>query len=207
MITVTILTICFLTAISCKIKKVKAPVITALTWYFHFIFLVLSVLCLILMITGYGFKGTQTERVIFSLYAGSGMVIYGLSKPGNDAKHAYLLLLFGFPFVLALGLLLPPLRILTMVAVVTLLVDSDFHRYKIDDDYALQTKTSSILSAYPIYSMVSDKYLLFEKITPDVVKPGDYMRALKMNKKGTDSVRIQLWYRKNKIDTVIAVND
>lgn len=203
MVTLTILTICFLTAISCKIKKIKSPVALALTWYVHLILLFFSVICLLLMINGYGFKGTQTERVFFTLYAGSGMVLYGLSQPGTDARYAYLTAFFGFPFVLLLGLVIPPLRILTLVATLTLLSDSSFHRYAIDDDHALQSKTNGILSVTPTYSMVTDKYWLFEEITPDVIKPPQALSHLRMKKKGADSVQIQWGYGKMRKDTVI----
>ncbi|MGF6846917.1 hypothetical protein QFZ51_002152 [Chitinophaga sp. W3I9] len=201
MITIIILTLCFLAALSCKIKKVKVPEIQALLWYLHLVFGCLALLCVLLMLNDYGFKGTQTERVFFTLYAGTGMLIYGLTKPDNDARYAYLTVFFGFPFVLLIGLLLPPLRTLTLVAAITLLSDSEFQRYTIDDDYALQTKTTGILSSYPVYSLVEDKYLFFEKIVPDVVKPKAALHSLKMVKKGEDSLRIQV----NNIDTVIAI--
>ncbi|WP_113614753.1 hypothetical protein [Chitinophaga flava] len=206
MITLTVLTICFLTGLSCKIKKFKAPLTLALTWYIHLIFLVLSVICLFLMLNDYGFKGTQTERVFFTLYAGTGMILYGLSKPGNDAKHAYLMAFFGFPFVLLLGLMIPPLRILTIVAALTLLSDSDFHRYNIDNDYAVQVKTSGILSSAPVYSLISDKYWLFEKITPGIIQPQGVIKNLRMTQKGADSVLIQWGYGKVKKDTVIVLD-
>ncbi|HEY8958376.1 hypothetical protein [Chitinophaga sp.] len=203
MITITILTLCFLAALSCKIKKAKLPELQALLWYFHLVFGCFALLCLLLMLNSYGFKGTQTERVFFTLYAGSGMLLYGLTQPGNDARYAYLLLFFGFPFVLLFGLLLPPLRIVTLVAAITLLSDSEFKRYHIDDDYALQTKSTGILSRYPVYSLVEDKYLFFEKVRQDVVKPQAVLRSLKMAKRGKDSVRIQL----NNIDTVIVLSE
>jgi len=203
MITITILTLCFLAALSCKIKKAKLPELQALLWYFHLVFGCFALLCLLLMLNSYGFKGTQTERVFFTLYAGSGMLLYGLTQPGDDARYAYLLLFFGFPFVLLFGLLLPPLRIVTLVAAITLLSDSEFKRYHIDDDYALQTKSTGILSRYPVYSLVEDKYLFFEKVRQDVVKPQAVLRSLKMAKKGKDSVRIQL----NNIDTVIVLSE
>jgi len=202
MITITILTLCFLAALSCKIKKVKSPVAAWLLWYIHLVFGCLAALCLLLMLNDYGFKGTQTERIFFTLYAGTGMLLYGLTKPGNDARYAYLLCLFGFPFVLLLGLLLPPLRTITLVAAITLLSDSEFQRYKIDDDFALQTKTTGILSVYPVYSLVEDKYLLFEKVTPDVITPQTMVQSLRMAKRGKDSVRIQL----NRGDTVITLS-
>lgn len=206
MVTLTILTICFLTAISCKIKKVKSPVALVLTWYVHIVFLFFSVVCLLLMINGYGFKGTQTERIFFTLYAGSGMVLYGLSQPGTDARYAYLMALFGFPFVLLLGLIIPPLRILTLVATLTLLSDSDFRRYTIDDDHALQSKTSGILSAAPTYSLITDKYWLFEEITPDVIKPQNTASSLRLKKKGIDSVLVQWGYGKMRKDTLLVLN-
>ncbi|MFY0254451.1 hypothetical protein ACDQ55_10905 [Chitinophaga sp. 30R24] len=202
MITITILSLCFLAALSCKIKKVKAPELQLLLWYIHLIFGGLSLLCLFLMLNNYGFKGTQTERVFFTLYTGSGMLLYGLAKPDTDARYAYLLCLFGFPFMLLLGILLPPLRTLSLVVAITLLSDSDFHRYEIDNDYALQTKTTGILSAYPVYSLVEDKYMFFEKLTTDVVSPHAAPRFVKMAKKGEDSVRIQV---NNNVDTVVAL--
>ena len=200
MITITILTLCFLAALSCKIKKAHAPVLQVLLWYLHLILACFAGLCLLLILNNYGFKGTQTERIFFTLYAGTGMLLYGLTKPDNDARYAYLACFFGFPFVLLAGLLLPFLRTITLVVAITLLCDSDFHRYPIDDDYALQTKTTGILSTYPVYSLVEDKYLFFEKITPDVIMPGAAVRSLKLSKHGPDSVRIQL----NSRDTVIA---
>ncbi|SEW35597.1 hypothetical protein [Chitinophaga arvensicola] len=203
MITITILTLCFLAALSCKIKKAKAPEIQALLWYLHLVFGCIAIICLLLMLNNYGFKGTQTERIFFSLYAGTGMLLYGLTKPDNDARYAYLLAFFGFPFLLLLGLLLPPLRTMTLVATITLLSDSDFHRYEIDNDYALQTKSTGILSSYPVYSLVEDKYGLFEKVTPDIVTPQAPPRLLKLIKTGKDSVRIQV----NNIDTVVALRN
>lgn len=154
------------------------------------------------MLNNYGFKGTQTERIFFTLYAGTGMLLYGLTKPDNDARYAYLCCFFGFPFVLLFGLLFPFLRTITLVVAITLLCDSEIQRYTINDDYALQTKTTGILSTYPVYSLVEDKYLFFEKVTPDVIMPGTAVRSLKMTKRGQDSVRIQL----NRGDTVISMH-
>ncbi|RFS24997.1 hypothetical protein DVR12_07370 [Chitinophaga silvatica] len=205
MITITILLLCFLGALSLKIKKVRAPEAYALLWYIHIIFGSLAFLCLLLMLNDWGFKGTQTERVFFTLYAGSGMLLFGLTKPDNDARYAYLLCLFGFPFLLLLGLLIPPLRIITLVIAITIFSDSKFTRYKIDDDFALQTKTTGILSAYPVYSLVEDKLFFFEKVTPDIISPKAEVRLLKMDKQGNDSVRIQLKSANNKIDTTIAL--
>lgn len=207
MITITILTLCFLAALSCKIKKVKAPVVQVLLWYFHLFLGSICLICLFLMLNNYGFKGTQTERVFFTLYAGTGMLLYGLAKPDNDARYAYLLCFFGFPFVLLLGLLIPPLRTITLVAAITLLSDSEFQRYDIDNDFALQTKRTSILSIYPVYSLVADKYLLFEKLTPDVIRPGAAPGFLKMEKRGKDSVRILLKTTGNKVDTVLLLSE
>jgi hypothetical protein len=48
MITVTILSISFLTAVSCKIKKVKAPDVVRLVWYIHLVLLFFSLLCLLI---------------------------------------------------------------------------------------------------------------------------------------------------------------
>jgi hypothetical protein len=196
MFTLTVLSICFLAAISCKIKKVKAPVITQLMWYFHLSMLFFSVLCVILLIAGYGFKGTYTERVFFTLYAGSAIILYGLTQPEVSGKRVYLAAFYGFPFVLAAGLLLPPLRTLAVIMGLGLLSDAKLERYRIDDDFALQTKAIDIIDRHPTFSLVQDKYYLFEKITSDVIMPEMNILAVKMEKRGKDSV----WLRLNMVE-------
>ncbi|PWV49742.1 hypothetical protein [Chitinophaga sp. S165] len=193
MFTITVLSICFLAAISCKIKKVKAPLITGLIWYFHLAMCVFSVVCLILLISGYGFKGTYTERVFFTLYAGSGVVLYGLTQQEVSGKWVYLCAFYGFPFALAFGLLLPPLRTLTVIAGLGLLSDGEMKRYPIDDDFALQASSVDIIYRYPTYSLVQDKYWFFEKISGDIVKPAGQLQALKTEKTaGNDSVHLYM---------------
>jgi hypothetical protein len=192
MFTITILSLCFLTAISCKIKKVKAPLTTGLIWYFHLIMLAFSILCVLLLISGYGFKGSYTERVFFTFYTGSGIVLYGLTQQNASGKWVYLCAFYGLPFVLIFGLLLPPLRTLTVILGLGMLSDGQLKRYPIDHDYSLQTKTVNIVYRYPTYSLVEDKYWFFEKITSDVVTPGRPLQALKTEKTGKDSVHLYM---------------
>ena len=192
MITLTILSISFLTAISCKIKKVKSPDAVRLLWYVHLSLLFFSIICLILNANSYGFKGAYTERVFYSLYAGSGVILYGLSPKEVTGKWVYLVCFFGFPFVLLFGLLLPPLRILTIMAGVALLYDGNYTRYPIDDDYSLQTREQGILSRYPTYSLVEDKYWFFEKITPNVIPRQMSPMAVQMDKKAENSVHVSI---------------
>lgn len=192
MITIPVLLLSFLTALSCKIKKVKAPYIRLIVWNLHFILLFFSLLSLLLLLNGYGFKGIQTERVFLTLYAGTGMVLYGLTPPEISARYLYLQCLYGFPFVLILGLLLPFLRIFTVMIAVALLHDGNFIRYPIDHDFSLQTKTTGILSPLPAYSLVEDKYWFFEKVTDDVVTPVSEVQKVMVKKMGDDSVRIML---------------
>jgi hypothetical protein len=209
MFTITVLSFCFLATISFKIKKVKAPLITGLIWYFHLAMCVFSILCLILIISGYGFKGTYTERVFFTFYAGSGILLYGLTPKEITGKWVYLWSFYGFPFILLFGLLLPPLRTLTVITGLGLLSDGELKRYPIDDDYAIQTKSVDIIYRYPTYSLVEDKYWLFEKISGDVVKPDGQLAALKTEKTG-DSVHLHLNLVKEpgdlmRMDTTIAL--
>ncbi|WP_217605633.1 hypothetical protein [Chitinophaga sp. GbtcB8] len=208
MITVTILSLSFLTAISCRIKKVKSPDAVRLLWYVHLVLLFFSVLCVLMMLNGYGFKGAFTERVFLSLYAGSGVILYGLTTQDASGKWLYLACFFGFPFLLLFGLLLPPLRILTIMAGVALLFDGNVRRYPIDDDYTLETRDMGILSRYPTYNMVADKYWFFEKTTPDVVSKNYSLQALQTAQKDGDSVKISILAfdrSKMRFDTTIAL--
>ncbi|SFW62893.1 hypothetical protein [Chitinophaga sancti] len=210
MFTLTVLAICFLAAISCKIKKVKAPVITQLMWYFHLTMLFFSLLCIILLISGYGFKGSYTEKVFFTFYAGSAIILYGLTQPEVSGKRVYLAAFYMFPFVLAAGLLLPPLRTLAVIMGLGLLSDAKMVRYRIDDDFALQTKSVDIIDRHPSFSLVQDKYYLFEKITSDVIMPERNILAVKMEKRGNDSVWLHLNMveetgRGTKLDTTLSL--
>ena len=192
MFTITVLSCCFLAAISCKIKKVKAPMVATLIWYFHITMLFFSLLCLILLISGYGFKGTYTERVFFTFYAGSAVILYGITPQDVSGKWVYLASFYGFPFLLAFGLLLPPLRTLTVIVGLSLLTDAHLERYPIDDDFALQTKTIDIVDRHPSFSIIQDKYWFFEKISGAVLTPDKNLLAVKMERKGTDSVHLHL---------------
>ena len=192
MFTFTILSCCFLAAISCKIKKVKAPEITQLVWYFHLTMLFFSAFCLILLISGYGFKGTYTERVFFTFYAGSAIILYGLTPQEVSGKWVYLAAFYGFPFALLFGLLLPPLRTLAVITGFGLLSDAHIERYPIDDDYALQAKTIDIIDRHPSLSLVRDKYWFFEKIDGDVLVPNKNIVGVKMERAGTDSLKVHL---------------
>ncbi|NIG53702.1 hypothetical protein [Chitinophaga sp. Cy-1792] len=214
MITITILSLAYLAAISFRIKHVKFPVLELLTWNIHIVLMVLAALSLLLMINGYGFKGAQTDRVILTLYAASGLFLYGISKPEINARYYYLAGLFAFPFVLLIGLILPFTRTLTILVALSIYGDSDYHRYKIDDDFAIQTKSTGILTRYPVYSMVEDKYWFFEKVTPEIIDPKAAPQGIKLTKRGNDSVRIQLVTSKggtlsvggtHAIDTVISL--
>ncbi|RAJ83495.1 hypothetical protein CLV59_103463 [Chitinophaga dinghuensis] len=212
MITITILGISYLAALSIRIKNAKAPVLRLLTWNIHIILMALAIISLFLSLNGYGFKGAQTERIIFSLYAGTGLILYGLSKPEINARYYYLAGLFALPFVLAFGLIIPIVRTYVLMLALTLYADSEFQRYKIDDDYAIQTKTMGIMSRYPVYSMIEDKYGIFEKITPGILDPQAFPSAVRLTKKGADSVRIQLIKSgtmktggTNSIDTIMAL--
>jgi hypothetical protein len=192
MFTITTLTISFLAALSCKIKKVKAPVFEGLLWYSHLVLLFFSIISVLLLVNDYGFKGIRTERIFLSLYAGSGMILYGLSKGVVTAKQFYLFCFFSFPFMLILGVLLPPLKMLTLVIGISLLADGNLHRYKIDDDFALQASSLGIFSPQPEYALVEDKYWFFEKVTAQTIDYPVTPKALHAAKITDDSVYINI---------------
>ncbi len=97
-------------------------------------------------------KAPIPERVFFTLYAGSGIVLYGLTQQEISGKWVYLCAFFGFPFALVFGLLLPPLRTLTVITGLGLLSDGEMKRYPIDEDFSLQAKSVDIIYRYPTYS-------------------------------------------------------
>jgi len=208
MFTITTLTISFLMALSFKIKKVKAPLLEGLLWYVHLALLFFSVISVLLLLNDYGFKGIRTERVFLSLYAGTGMMLYGLSKGVVNARQFYLLCFFSTPFILLFGIIFPPFKMLTVVVGITLLADGNQHRYRIDDDFALQTSSLGIFSPHPEYTLVEDKYWFFEKVTGPVIDYPVIPKTVHAAKTTADSVHISISPDNapvEKMDTTIAL--
>ncbi|HEY0274211.1 MAG TPA: hypothetical protein VGC22_13550 [Chitinophaga sp.] len=207
MITITLLSLCFLAAVSIRIRHYQDRSLTAALWYIHLFFAVLSAICVILFLNGYVFKGVYTGRVFLSLYAGSGMVLYSLTAEKGTGRKAYLALFYSIPFILLGGLLLPPLRLFTTVAAIWLLVDGEFKRYPIDDEYKLQIRNTAVInSRYPTYSLVQGRYWLFEKVTEDVITPHLNASDVRVKRVSADSIQLHLISDRQQLDTVILVN-
>ncbi|SEB08723.1 hypothetical protein SAMN05660909_05319 [Chitinophaga terrae (ex Kim and Jung 2007)] len=207
MITIYILAICFLLALSFKIKKTNMPEARLLLWYTHLLFACLSALCGLLLLNNWGFRGSNTEGVIFSLYAGTGMMLYGLSKPDTSARYAYLLCFFGFPVLLLVALLLPPSRYIALVFILGFLFTDEVTRHKIDSRFSLEAQSTGLFSYFYDYNIVESKLLLFERKKPDVFRTYSQFRNVHMSKTGKDSVHIQLECSRTTIDTTIALRN
>lgn len=206
MITVTLLSISFLLAISLKIKHYRDRHLATICWYVHLFFAVLSGICFLLFCNGYVFKGIHTDRIIYSLYAGSGMILYALMEDKVSGRRGYLSVFFALPFILLGALILPPLRIYAVVAGIWLLVDGEFKRYPVDDHYALQTRTTAVInSQYPTYSLVQNKYWLLEKITDDVITPRQAAYSIQGTRIKPDSIQLRIFTDRKEIDTTIGV--
>ncbi|PUZ27270.1 hypothetical protein DCM91_08655 [Chitinophaga costaii] len=189
-----------------KIKHYQDRSLTEVLWYIHLFLGIISALCVILFFNGYVLRGIYTGRVFLSLYAGSGMILYSLSTEKGTARKAYLAMFYSIPFILLGGLLLPPLRLFTVVASIWLLVDGEFKRYPIDNDYTLQTCSTAVINArYPTYSLVQGKYWLFEKVTDDVIAPYLMPSDIKTKRINADSIQLHIYTDQQQLDTVIVV--
>lgn len=207
MITITILSLCFLTAVSLKIKHYQDHTLTVIMWYVHLFFGILSAVCIVMFLNGYMFKGLNTDRIFLSLYVGSGMVLYSLTQEKGTGRKFYLALFYSIPFILLGGLLLPPLRLFTVVAGIWLLVDGDFKRYPVDEDYRIQSRSTAIInSRYPTYSLVQNKYWLFDKVTDDVIDTKINANDIQAKRVNADSIKLHIFTDLRQIDTVIVVN-
>lgn len=206
MITITILSLSFLVAISLKIKHYQDRHLATICWYMHLFFAILSGICLVLFLNGYVFKGIHTDRIIYSLYAGSGMILYALMEDKVSGRRGYLSVFYALPYILLGALILPPLRIYAVVAGIWLLVDGEFKRYPVDDHYSLQTTTTAIInSQYPTYSLVQNKYWLLEKVTDDVIDPRQAAYDIKATHVKPDSIQLHILTSHQQIDTTIGI--
>ena len=73
-----------------------------------------------------------------------------------------------------------------------MLIDGEHARYRIDNNYVLQTSRVGMLAGSPTYSLIERKYLIFEKVTEDVVPKIGLPKSIQVAKIGNDSVRLNI---------------
>ena len=207
MTSIIILAIAFLAALYFKIIKSENKRLYHFVFYSHLTFFGLTVIEIILLSNSYSFAGYLTGKLFVILFLATGMVLFGLYRKNRKIVRAYFACYFLSPFLLLLGLIIPPLQFITVVAGLGLLFDGEHKRYPIDKKYSIQTSRVGFLSSGPTFSLVENKYLLFEKTTR-VVQGVGTPKSFQIEKVGADSVRLDILSSEvvnERLDTVISL--
>ena len=209
MTSIIILSISFLTALILKLTKNDNVKLYKFIRNFHLTFLVLTIFAILLLLNSFSFRGFLTDKIFIILFIATGMLLFGLYRHKSKLIRSYYAFYFFLPFLLLIGLLVPRLQFITAVAGVGMLIDGESNRYPIDKSYSLQTSRVGVLSGSPTYSLIEKKFVLFEKVTDDIVPKIGLPKSLQVSKIGNDSFRLDVLTSEiynERLDTTISLN-
>lgn len=192
--TVIILGLGFIVAICGIFFKLDNKRINRFFTIIHFLFLGLTILAIFLATKDWGFKGAYTERIIASIWFGSGVALFGLYR--REKVKLILKIYSGLYFwiipILIIAWFIPRLHFAAAVFGLGIIIDGDFNRYPIDKTYQIQTSVQGVLAGSPTLSIVESKFLLFERITDDFMERLERYEKIEPLRISNDSVRIVL---------------
>lgn len=192
MTSIFILTIAFLTALILKLTKTNNAMLYKYTRHCHLLFLGLTICALVLLLNSYSIRGFLTDKIFVVLFIATGMLLFGLYRLPNKLTRSYYAFYFFLPFLLLIGLIIPRLQFITAVAGIGMLIDGESSRYQIDDTHLLQISRVGVLAGSPTYSLIEKKFILFEKVTDDLVPKIGVPKSIQVTKVGKDSVRLDV---------------
>ena len=192
MTSIIILTVSFLAALLFKLAKTKNVRLYRFVLYSHSVFFLMTIVALALLFNSHSFKGFLTDKIFAVLFFATGMLLFGLYGQKRRLVKAYFAFFILLPFLLLVGLIIPRLEFITKVVGIGMLIDGEHARYPIDNNYELQTSRVGLLAGSPTYSLIERKYLVFEKVTEDVVPKIGIPKSIQVLKIGNDSVRLNI---------------
>ena len=208
MTSIIILTTAFLAALFFKLTKTENNKLYKIALYTHLALTGLTIVTLFLILkTSFSFAGFMTDKLFVIFFLATGMLLFGLFRRNQKLLRAYFACFFLSPLLLVLGLFIPPLQFITAVAGLGLLLDGEHHRYPVDETYSIQTSRIGVLASGPTFSLVENKYLLFEKNT-DILEGIGTPKSLQIEKVGADSVRLDILSSEivnERLDTTISL--
>ena len=209
MTSITILTTAFLTALILKLTKTNNAKIYKYVRNCHLLFSGLTISAIALLLNSFSFRGFSTDKTFVILFFATGILLFGLYRLPNKLTRSYYAFHFFLPFLLFIGLIIPRLKFITVVAGIGMLIDGESNRYQIDETHFLQTSRIGVLSGSPTYSLIERKLVFFEKVTDDIVPKIGLPKSLKVTKIENDSFRLEVLASEiynERLDTTISLN-
>jgi hypothetical protein len=209
MTSIIILTIAFFAALILKLTKTNNARLYKYIRNCHVLFFGLTICAIVLLLNSYSFRGFLTDKIFIILFVATGMLLFGLYRLPKKLTRSYYAFYFFLPFLLLIGLLVPRLQFIAAVAGIGMIIDGESSRYQIDNTYSLQTSRVGVLSGSPTYSLIENKFVLFEKVTDDIVPKIGLPKTIQVTKIGNDSFRLDVRTSEiynERLDTTISLN-
>jgi len=182
------------------IFKVRNEKLNYVIRLIHMAFLFLTVLCILLFIKKFSFRGFYTNRIIVSIWFGTGIALFGLYRKGsiNLLSRLYYGLLFWTPIFFLVAWFIPRLHFMAAVFGLGLAIDGDATRFPIEKKYQLQEAFQGVLaSSRPSLDLVGS-FGIFEKTTKAFIyRPSADIEKINFTRLSNDSVKIHIVTNKN----------
>ena len=167
MITSIILSIGFILAAIGLIFKIQNKQLSNYIRLMHLVFLSLTIICILLFTQRFSFRGFHTDRLIISIWLGTGMALYGLFRKRSIhlLSRIYYGMLFWVPLFFLIAWFIPRLHFMAAVFGLGLVMDGDVNRFPINNNFQLQEAFQGVLaSPYPSLDLI-EGIGIFEKTT------------------------------------------
>lgn len=195
MTTLIILIIGFTVSILGLVFKISNEKLNYAIRLVHLIFLLLTIICILLFIKNFSFRGFYTDRIIISIWFGTGIALFGLYRKGsiNLISRMYYGLLFWTPIFFLVAWFIPRLHFMAAVVGLGLALDGQANRFEIEKKYQLQETWQGMLaSRYPQLNLV-ESFGIFEKTTIAFIdRPEGDIEKINVVRLSNDSLKIYL---------------
>ena len=177
------------------IFKVRNEKLNYVVRVIHLIFSFLTIVCVLLFIKNFSFRGFNTDRIIISIWFGSGIALYGLYRKRsiNLVSRIYYGLFFWTPIFFLVAWFIPRLHFMAAVFGLGLAIDGQANRFPIDKNYQLQEAFQGMLaSSYPQLDLV-ESFGIFEKTTKGFIdRPSSEIEKINFKRLSNDSLKISI---------------
>ena len=191
-----------------KLRKTRFERIYKIVQYSHVTFLFFIIIAAVLLSMSYSFRGFLTDKLFVVLYIATGMILFGLYRNSGRTIRSYYSFFFFLPFLILTGIVIPNIRFASIVFGASLLLDGEHTRYPIDHTFSIQTSRVGVLSGSPTYSLIEQKFQVFEKVTDDIIPKLGVPKVLEVSKINEDSFKLSLLsseIHNERLDTILSL--
>ncbi len=161
----------------------------------HLFFLLLTIICFVLLTQSFSFKGFYTNRIIISIWLGTGIALYGLYRKESIgwASRIYYGFFFWTPILFLIAWFIPRLHFIAAVFGLGLVIDGEVNRFPINDKFQLQEAFQGVLaSSYPSLNLVENFGILEKTTRAFIYRPSSEIQKINFTTLSNDSLKVSI---------------